>query len=112
MVVGDMIGASSEFKVCKSVIVLDFVAVVDVFVGAESAAKMLFHDVAMFENVESSAGELNVSVFTDSACDVCVAAFARAETHHSALGSAWLDVEAVSARFAGESDSHVIAPSR
>ena len=62
MVVCDVIGPSSEFKVLKAVVVLDAVDVVDVLVLAESAPNVAFHDEAMFEDVEASAGELNVAV--------------------------------------------------
>lgn len=79
-----MIGASSEFKILKPVVVLDAVDVVDVVVGSESAPKMLFHDEAMFESVDACAGELNVAVFADTSSDEATAASARAETHVAA----------------------------
>lgn len=81
MVVSDVIGASSEFKVLKAVVVLDAVEVVNVLVGSESAAKMAFHDDAMLEHVEASSGELYVAVPTDASGDEAVAALARAEAH-------------------------------
>jgi hypothetical protein len=107
MVVGDMTGASSEFKILKAVVVLDFVDVVDVFIGSESAAKMALHDDTMLKHVDSTARELYVAIFADSSGDVSVAALTRAEAHcGSPFSSAWLDRESVSARFADESDSH------
>lgn len=102
-----MTGASSEFKIFNAVVVLDLIEVVYVLVGAESAPKVSLHNDTMLKHVDSVAGELNVSVLADSACDVTVAALTRAETHcRSSFGPAGLDTESVSARFAGESDSH------
>lgn len=91
MVVCDVIGASSEFKVLKAVVVFDAVEVVDVVIGAESAAKMALHDLAMFQDVEASAGELNVAVSSDASGDVPSAALTRAETHHAASCPGFLD---------------------
>ena len=56
MVVCDVTGPSSEFKVLKAVVVLDLVEVVDVLIGAESAAKMALHDEAMLKDVDAVAG--------------------------------------------------------
>jgi hypothetical protein len=112
MVVCDVSGASSEFKILKPVVVLDLVEVVDVLVGSESAAKMALHDEAMLKDVDASSGELYVAVGADLSGDVAVAAAARAEAHHPSGGSARLDCELSSARFAGESDSHISAASR
>ena len=102
----DVIGASSEFKVLKAVVVLDAVEVVDILISPESAAKMPLHDEAMFEDVDAAACELNVAVASHPWRDVSRAALTRAETHHAAPGSAWLDGELSSARFAGDRDSH------
>lgn len=87
MVFSDMTGASSEFKVLKPVVVLDFIDVVHVLVGSERAPKMALHDDTMFQQVDAVACELNVAVFANSSSDVPVAALTRAETHH-ASGSA------------------------
>jgi hypothetical protein len=87
MVVGDVSGASSEFKVLKAVVVLDAVEVVDVVVESERAAKMAFHDPAMLEDVEASSGELNVPVLADSSGDVPRAAVTRAEAHVPSAGA-------------------------
>lgn len=106
MVLGDVSGARSELKVVKAVVVLDFIEVVDVLVGSESAPKMLLHDEAMLEDVEAVAGELHVPVSANPPGDVAVAAVTRAETHVPAGCTAGLDGEVSSARFAGESDSH------
>jgi len=110
MVVCDVIGPSSEFKVLKAVVVLDAVDVVDVLVLAESAPNVALHDEAMFEDVEASAGELNVAVWSDASGDVSSAALTRAETHVAPCCPAGLDGEVSSARFAGESDSHSSPP--
>lgn len=83
MMLGDVSGASSEFKVFKAVVVLDAVAVVNVVVGSESASKMAFHDDTMFKHVEASAGDLYVSVGADLSRDVLTTAAARAEAHAS-----------------------------
>jgi hypothetical protein len=87
MVVGDVSGASSEFKVLKAVVVLDAVEVVDVVVESERAAKMAFHDPTMLEDVEASSGELNVPVLAGSSGDVPRAAVTRAEAHSSPAGA-------------------------
>jgi hypothetical protein len=87
MVLGDVTGPSSEFKVRKAVVVLDAVAVVNVVVGAESTPKMALHDVTMFEHVDASPGELNVSVPPDSSGDVLSTAAARAEAHMSSCSA-------------------------
>jgi hypothetical protein len=112
MVVCDVIGASSDFKVLKPVVVLDSVDVVDVLVAVERASKMALHDVAMLKHVEAAACELDVSVFADSASNESIAALARAEAHVASGCPAWLDVELSAARFAGETDSHSSAPIR
>ena len=106
MVVCDVSGASSEFKVLKAVVVLDAVEVVDIVVGSERAANVALHDEAMLKDVEASACELNVSVSAYPSRDVSIAALTRAEAHHASLCPAGLDGEVSSARFAGESDSH------
>lgn len=110
MVFGDVSGARSEHKVFKAVVVLDLVEVVHVFVFPESAPKMLFHDVAMLQDVEAASGELNVPVSPDASSDRAIPAFTRAETHVASCGAGWFDGESSSARFAGESDSHSSAP--
>ena len=101
-----MSGARSKFKVLKPVVVLDFVEVVDVFVGAESAPKMALHDEAMLKDVDSVARELNVSVASYFSGDGSIPALTRTEAHIAACCSGWLDSESVSARLAFESDSH------
>lgn len=111
MVVCDVIGPSSELKVLKPVVVLDLVEMVDVLVLPESASKVALHDETMLEDVEASAGELNVAVSSDASGDVSSAALTRAETHVAPCCPAGLDGEVSSARFAGESDSHSSPPS-
>ena len=86
MVVADVICASSEFKVFKTVIVLDSVDVVNVIVGSKIAPNMLCHNLSMLKHVEAIPGDLNVSVFADSSRDVSVPALARAEAHVSSCG--------------------------
>jgi hypothetical protein len=112
MVVCDVSGASSELKILKPVVMLDSVEVVDVVVESESAPKMLLHDVAMLKDVEPASSELNVTVPPDFPGDELIAASARAEAHIASCGSARLDSELSSARFAGESDSHIRLPKR
>ena len=87
MVVCDVTGASSEFKILNAVVMLDAVEVVDVLVFPESAPKVTLHDLAMLKDVEASACELNVAVGPDAPGDVSRAAFTRAEAHHAAPGS-------------------------
>lgn len=78
VVISDVIGASSELKILKPVIVLDLVDVVNVLVGSELASQMLLHDEAMLENIEAVSGELNVAVAANSPVDDSVAALAAA----------------------------------
>ena len=102
----DVTGPSSEFKVLKAVVVLDLVEVVDVLIGAESAAKMALHDEAMLKDVDAVAGELYVAVSSYPSRDVSRATLTRAEAHHAPSRSTWLDGELSSTRFAGDRDSH------
>ena len=87
MVVADVICPSSEFKVFKTVIVLDSVDVVNVIVGSEIAPNMLCHNFSMFKYVEAISGDLNVPVAPYLSGDCSVSAFARTEAHISACGS-------------------------
>lgn len=53
---------AKDFKIFKSIIVLDPIAVVDVFSCVESSAKMAFHDDTM----------LKAEIVADTNCDISI----------------------------------------
>jgi len=110
MVLGDMSGASSEFKVLKPVVMFDAVDVVDIIVESERPSKMLLHDEAMLKDVKTTSGKLDVSVSPYFSRNAFIAAAARTEPHVASFRSARLNGKLHGAGRADEANRHSSPP--
>jgi len=105
MMVRGVSSDKQDLKVRQSVVVLDFVSVVDVLISAQLSAKMSLHDLTVLKHEAIAVTNSDVAVRADKAARVldCSSAVHRAEAH-TASNSLRLNPKLFSATFAGNSD--------
>lgn len=96
---------AKQFKVLKTVVVLDAVSVVNVLARPETSAKVASHNETVLKGVSLAVANDDVAVTSDESPGVALgsAALGRAEAGSAAPG---FDLESSAAILTSESDRH------